>query len=231
MRTIYQIIIPITSLLILVAFQNCENFGAIGESAGSNRTDLLSVAEKNAIGVLKTHCAGCHNGSESAPEPVDILNFYQLATDGYISMGYPQKSLLYLDMIDGLLPHEGQPELSDYEIETIRTWLLGVNATADDLTGGGPTPGDSGSTAPAKFSEVFAQIIRPRCLGCHSAGDARGSLANYNAVRAQVVPGNPNASELYNRVVTNNMPQGAAPLSAAQKFMIQSWIQNGARND
>ena len=78
-------------------------------------------------------------------------------------------------------------------------------------------------------------ILEQNCFNCHGPeGSYRDTLfIEYNALieNGTVVPGNPNASELYKRLVTTEtakrMPLGG-PLSAQAISTIQNWILAGA---
>ena len=83
--------------------------------------------------------------------------------------------------------------------------------------------------------DAFA-IFERSCFGCHGpAGSFRETLLiEHNALiqNGTVVPGNPNASELYNRLITTDlvkrMPQNQPQLSAQSINTIRNWILAGA---
>ena len=79
-------------------------------------------------------------------------------------------------------------------------------------------------------------IFQQSCLICHGPeGSFKESLLIEHTALLQngtVVPGNPNASELYNRLVTTDiakrMPLNQPPLSAQAIDTIRNWILDGA---
>ena len=79
-------------------------------------------------------------------------------------------------------------------------------------------------------------IFERTCFGCHGPDGAfkETLLIEHNALidNGTVVPGNPDASELYNRLVTTDaakrMPQQQPPLSAQAINTIRNWILAGA---
>ena len=79
-------------------------------------------------------------------------------------------------------------------------------------------------------------IFEQSCLICHGPDGAYKEtlLMEHNALieKGTVVPGNPDASELYNRLLTTDtakrMPLGQPPLSAQAIDTIRNWILAGA---
>lgn len=99
-----------------------------------------------------------------------------------------------------------------------------------------------GDAAPAAgaFEKEVAPILVARCLGCHGDDQPRGGLQMTNfagivkggANGRLLVPGNPNASLLVQRLTaTGNqrMPRGGNPLSPEDIKKITSWIAQGAK--
>lgn len=83
--------------------------------------------------------------------------------------------------------------------------------------------------AAATFTSVSANILNSKCVSCH--GSAGGvSLGSYNDVSQSLVPGNANASKLFQAVLNNSMPPGS-PLTSAEKLAIFDWINAGAPNN
>ncbi|MCX6368104.1 MAG: hypothetical protein NTX57_15580 [Armatimonadetes bacterium] len=94
------------------------------------------------------------------------------------------------------------------------------------------------------FSKEIAPIIQRRCAGCHgertNLGDWRAhtfmALMKPGASgAAMVVPGKPEASELYKRVAHKDpdlrMPKSDDALSAQQLARVKRWIVEGAKFD
>lgn len=96
----------------------------------------------------------------------------------------------------------------------------------------------------AEFSRDIAPILVSECLTCHNAEKAKGGyrVHQYGAVitagkskEPAVVPGKPEASELFKRLVTHDeddrMPQEDEPLSTNQVILFREWIAAGATLD
>ena len=79
-------------------------------------------------------------------------------------------------------------------------------------------------------------IFEQSCLICHGPNGAykESLLIEHTALieKGSVVPGNPDASELYNRLVTTDevkrMPLGGPPLPDSQIETVKNWILAGA---
>ncbi len=95
------------------------------------------------------------------------------------------------------------------------------------------TPGGS---ATVSYSQDVQPIFNQRCIMCHG-GSAGLWLDSYERVMAGsergpvVVPGEPEASELYRRITgvsQPSMPLGQPPLSQQEIETIRRWIAEGA---
>jgi Planctomycete cytochrome C len=79
-------------------------------------------------------------------------------------------------------------------------------------------------------------IIKTNCssTACHGGG-VEPTLLTYSSVKAMVVPGNPEASTLYDLVTTDDLDKAMPPitygtdLSVMEKTKIYNWIKNGAK--
>jgi WD40 repeat protein len=96
----------------------------------------------------------------------------------------------------------------------------------------------------ANFSRDIAPILVSECLACHNAEKAKGGYRVHNYAAAltagksnkpAVVPGQPDQSELFERLVTHDeddrMPQDDEPLSTEQIALFREWISAGAPLD
>jgi predicted nucleic acid-binding Zn-ribbon protein len=89
------------------------------------------------------------------------------------------------------------------------------------------------------FREEIAPIFQGRCVSCHNASNPQGrySMTNYSAVMAEgdsglaVVPGDAEASLLYQYIDDGWMPYEADRLSDEEIEVIAHWIDRGARLD
>lgn len=96
-----------------------------------------------------------------------------------------------------------------------------------------PEPCDPGIV---DFTNEIYPMIQSNCAlsGCHVGPNAAEDidLSTYAGIRAEVKPGDPNDSELYEVLYETGddlmPPPPMAPLSAAQKARIRLWIEQGA---
>jgi mono/diheme cytochrome c family protein len=96
-----------------------------------------------------------------------------------------------------------------------------------------PEPCDPGIV---DFTNEIYPMIQSNCAmsGCHVGPNAAEDMdfSTYAGIRAEVKPGDPNDSELYEVLFETGddlmPPPPMAPLSAAQKARIRLWIEQGA---
>lgn len=102
------------------------------------------------------------------------------------------------------------------------TFILGVTL-----------PLTASAEAPAFFDEHVAPLLASRCLECHSAGGKGGLDLRSRATGlagedgAVVVPGDPEASVLFQKVSAQEMPP-KRPLTAPEIEILRQWIAEGA---
>lgn len=89
---------------------------------------------------------------------------------------------------------------------------------------------------PVDFARQIAPLLATHCLECHHGVDAKGGLVLSNRDRARVggetgeeaiVAGDPDASPLWLRVESDEMPP-KHPLPADAKTLLKRWISEGA---
>jgi hypothetical protein len=80
-----------------------------------------------------------------------------------------------------------------------------------------------------------ASIVQSRCatVNCHG-GSVNPKLSTYAEVKSLTNPGNPEGSELFQLITTNDFhrampPVYAGELSTTEKVMIYNWIKNGSK--
>ncbi|HVC92610.1 MAG TPA: DUF1553 domain-containing protein [Pirellulales bacterium] len=111
------------------------------------------------------------------------------------------------------------------------------------LVAGIATPADAEHQSPAKhFDEQLAPLFARHCLGCHNPSDKKGGLDLTQAEGLSaggdsgpvVVPGDAEASLLWERVINDEMPPPRKPpttgpkLTAVEKELLKTWIAGGA---
>jgi cytochrome c len=90
--------------------------------------------------------------------------------------------------------------------------------------------------APPVFERDIRPIFEKNCFFCHGATKPHSNGLDLKTIETildgansgtVVVPGKPEASRLWIVVRDGIMPQGGAPLSAAEKKLIYAWIEKG----
>ncbi|MEM7784218.1 MAG: DUF1549 domain-containing protein, partial [Planctomycetota bacterium] len=92
-----------------------------------------------------------------------------------------------------------------------------------------------------EFNRDIRPILSDKCFACHgpdaehAAGDLRLDLFELATQSGAIVPGDPQASELVARIISDDEfevmppPEAHKPLSEAERDTLQKWIQQGAR--
>lgn len=125
--------------------------------------------------------------------------------------------------------------------------LMTLNACRHELLqpvssgngGGVPLPTSTCSPDSVYFVNQVMPLISSTCTmsGCHdNITHADGvNLTSYTRIMQYVVPGNAANSKLYKVVIRTDdermPPAPMPPLTAAQKLIIQKWINQGAKNN
>lgn len=94
------------------------------------------------------------------------------------------------------------------------------------------------------FSRQIAPVLKDKCLACHSIEKAKGGYRVHSFAAAvspgksgkpAIVPGEPETSELFRRLVTEDlddrMPQEDQALPSSTIAMFRQWIAEGAKLD
>ncbi len=186
--------------------------------------------------VFIPRCIICHRGA-SAPSGYDLTSFDNVMAGGRVNPGNPSTSRLFQRIDNNSMP-PGGPALSAEVKQAVAKWI--ENGAKNDA----PAPGSPGSGGPVAtppplpplgptFASINANIIQPRCLGCHNSTNrtAGVSLEGYTNLMRYVRAGRSGSSELYEVIEDNEMPASGPALSAQQKTVIRQWIDAGAQNN
>ena len=178
--------------------------------------------------LFKTKCVACHG---AAPQGKLDLRTEEAALKGgatgpAVVPGAAAKSFLIDKVVTGQMP-PGKVKLTDAEVDLIRVWV-------DKLP----------QVAAAVVSEHEVRgILQARCVACHGSGKASGGLdLRTMASRLKggksgpaLVPGKPEESLLYKRIVDGQMPPEKAAKALAVELptpteteKIRAWIAGGA---
>ncbi len=205
------------------------------------------------IGTIFTNrCIICHSG-DAAPLGLQLDSYENALAGGWMGAvllaGNPDDSRLIGRLSGSILPRmplNGPPYLTDAEISLVVAWIeAGMpRGDADPVSAPAarprPAPG-----APIVFADV-APIFLQRCAKCHSRNSIFGVapegllLESYETVlaggeRLAVLPGNPEMSEIWRRLVGLGQPRmpfdGPPWLDAADIALVYDWIAQGAADD
>ena len=106
--------------------------GSLSGAEPSGGNSNLAVFESKVLPILKTHCAECHNATDSE-SGLAVLSIEDLLVGGAlhgpaVTPGHPEQSVL-IEMLTGKLtprmPYQRSP-LSVEEIGVIRLWIKGI---------------------------------------------------------------------------------------------------------
>lgn len=215
--------------------------------------DGFDVTYADVAPILAERCVMCHSG-DAAPAGLRLDSFVSVLQGGLkgpvLKAGDPVASEL-IRRIKGVtrprMPMTGPPFLSESQIATFERWVAAGLQQGDPLEAEtpaqalspGPAPGD-----PVTYVHV-APIFAARCAKCHADNGLMGSapegyrLTSYEATlasadRLRVVPGKPQASELFRRIrgqASPRMPLDGPPyLGEDEILLIEKWIIQGARS-
>ena len=179
--------------------------------------------------ILDQHCVFCHSGGNPSGG-LDFTNYDQVA--------FVAQNGALLGAIKHLQGYSPMPkdanQLDSCKIRQIEIWLRDTTFT--------PPPDTTHPCDPDTiyFEMDVLPILNSSCgkSGCHDATAQEGiRLDSYAAVMASdvITPGNPNDSELYEKINETDPddimpPPPDAPLNATQKEIIRKWIAQGAQN-
>jgi mono/diheme cytochrome c family protein len=179
--------------------------------------------------ILQQYCISCHSGTPPSGG-LDFTVYSQLAfvAENGALLGAIKHLQGYSPM-----PQNGNP-LDSCKIRQIEIWIRDTTFSQPQDT-----------THPCDPDTIYFEmdvlpVFMSSCAksGCHDATaqeDIR--LDSYAATMASgvIVPGNPNSSELYEKITDTDPddvmpPPPDIPLDAVQKEIIRKWIAQGAQN-
>ncbi|MEO6037250.1 MAG: DUF1549 domain-containing protein, partial [Saprospiraceae bacterium] len=179
--------------------------------------------------VFKAKCVACHGAA--AQGELDLRTEEAVlqggATGPAVVPGAAAKSFLIDKVVTGQMP-PGKVKLTDAEMDVIRGWV-------DKLPTAAPIV--------AVSEHEVRGILQARCVACHGSGKASGGLdLRTMASRLKggktgpaLVPGKPDESLFYKRIIDGQMPPEKAAKALAIELptpteieKIRAWIAAGA---
>ena len=199
--------------------------------------------ESEILPIFHAKCLMCHG--ESKQKGLD-LRTRDLALKGgesgaAIVPGSAKESLLFQKVATGAMPLGGE-KLKDEEIKVIQAWI----------DAGGLTEGEDLETAKEQLKakqvteqEIFVNIFQSKCITCHGKWMQEGGLdlrtrtALLKGGRSGpgIVPGKPEESLVFKRLVADEMPpkkdvygdtQYVRRVTADELEKLRHWIADGA---
>ena len=117
-------------------------------------------------------------------------------------------------------------------------WCRTIGVVFADEPGANPPVVQEADPPPVYFETHIRPILKTHCFHCHGEADHRESGLDLRLFRLMqaggeggpaVVPHQPDASLVWNRVEAGEMPPGGKTLSAAEKELLRHWIATGAK--
>jgi len=183
--------------------------------------------------ILEANCFSCHNAGNPSGG-IDLTDFSKLT-----SLAADGKLMGSIKHLNGYSPMpQGSNRLSDCDIAKIDKWIRINDFKPDD-----PDPEPVGCHPDTVyFQNEILPLLISSCgvIGCHDPGTAQDGivLTDYASVisTADVRPGNPEGSDLYEVLIEDDPdkrmpPLPNAPLSQDKIAKIRKWIEQGALNN
>jgi hypothetical protein len=228
-REVFEHILVVTAgrSLLMLRFLACAAIGCAVLDAASVSFD------KDVQPILAAKCIVCHG--EVAQGKLDLRTpeaaLKGSATGPVIQPGNSAKSLLLDKIVTRQMP-PGKVKLTDAEIDIIRQWID---------TSLAPPPPD---VEPIPTERDVLAILQVRCMVCHGGLKQLGGLdlrtmasriKGGKSGHPALVPGTPDESPLYTRIVKGEMPPAAMAKDLAVELptdaeteKIKRWIAAGA---
>ena len=209
----------ITSLFIVgalsltfVLFQNCSQHDSSSQADASSQA--FSQTNAKAIQILGTKCSSCHEG---------VTDVTQLESLGWLVVGEPSGSSLYLDTLDKVEPRD-KNYLTEDEVVVLRDWIAQMGDNWNTVINPPETDGSGNPIIPGTYNYVVAFGLT-KCMGCHSAANAAAAgggvnLANFNTARTRV-------NDILREMRDGTMPPQGAPATPFEIMVVQEWVDNG----
>jgi hypothetical protein len=182
---------------------------------------------------LKSKCAACH-GASSPQADLNLESLETLLSGGKsgpaVFPGSPETSLLLQKVVSGAMPPLGE-KLTDAEIQLVRGWIHE----------GARGEGDEGLRV---TDRDVLPILQMRCITCHGKTRREGDL-DLRTIASRLkggrsgpalAPADPEASLMFQRVVSGEMPPPKMQFANNVKSptdseveVLRQWIAGGAQ--
>ena len=178
--------------------------------------------------IFQPKCMNCHSGPKPSAD-VDLSSFESIENSKIVVPGDFPASRLYkciaVEVGKKRMP-KGGDKLPDEDIASIKNWIeAGAPFEYPKVE---PPPPPEPVPSP-DYEWLRANVFGPKCLMCHSpqanGDDPSGDfdLTDFKTLMAgkdkRIIPGDPKASLLLQRVQADEMPAEGDPLSELEKKM------------
>ena len=214
-------------------------------AAGQQTSPVAITFESDVLPIFRAHCAECH-GPESRSGGLHLLTRDDLVRGGQsgsaIRVRNASTSILVRQLERGKMPPDGPP-LTPQQLTIIRRWIdTGGRRSGEDE--------EAASRQIAALSiseqEVFVNVFFTNCLDCHGKWKQEGgldlrtraSLLKGGTSGPGMVPGDPAASLVYQRILADEMPppknlfgdqQYVSRVRLPAREALRQWIAAGAQ--
>jgi serine/threonine protein kinase/cytochrome c5 len=193
--------------------------------------------------ILHKYCYECHGqDAKNIERKLDVSN-YDLLIDEKRNMvvaGHPELSRLVQRIEDESMPPqkaEEMPRVSHEELDILRAWVRGGAPRFPEWTEP-PKPPELTAEEAALAAQV-KQVFKTYCHSCHNYRKLEGGIKIMNhdhlvAKRKVIIPGDPDGSELYQLMVTDEPdrimppPEEKKRPTPAEIEAVRRWIELGA---
>lgn len=197
--------------------------------------------EADVLPILESRCSECH-GSDAAESGLIVTSRDKLLQGGdsgpALVRGQSERSLLFNKVFDGEMPPDDP--LPEAEVDAIRRWI-----DEGALVDGETVANGEHSADPYLESEVLVKIFFTHCISCHGKSRqeagldlrTRDSMIRGGKSGTALVPGDPEASLVYRRLVADEMPPKVSVLGddnyvrrvgPDELALLSKWIGGGA---
>lgn len=210
--------------------------GASSADIAGGTSILNNPNQAAALALIQTNCTSCHTATSGPVNVYAVTDVNHLLSSGLVTAGTPSSSPLFQAISSGAMPPAGA--LTAAQQAVIYDWISGQGASTTGGSGGTAPPTTTTTLPPemitATFASINANVIKPKCVGCHSAANASGGYAfdTFAGVAKAVVVGKPQSSKLFSTTNGGIMPpQPNTILTSAEEQAISAWITAGAANN
>ena len=219
------------------------------EAEGTTEVTLVEDPDfkTHILPIFQERCVDCH-GEDKQKEDLRLDNYEAVMKGSHHGavvvagdlIGSSLFQLITLPADDeDIMPPKGDP-LTEIQVGLIRNWInqgAKPEAVVEVAQKEAPKEDKEGGV----FAEFIQPILMERCADCHGEDKQKAKLRLDSLAAtlkgagddAIVVPGKPDESTLYTRVVLpadhdDRMPPKGDPLTKAQTDLIKLWIASGA---